>query len=170
MQQQSAHLEILPLTVKKFFAEMSEIKDKVGTNIVLKPKRVASLENKRRDTATIDSRSVAFMIANAAEDKKGRGTIVLDVRQITLLADYFVIVGGDTATQVRAIVEGIDESLSEYGYSPRAIEGKKDGRWVLIDYGDIIVHILQEKERNFYKLEQFWNQALIVDRRDWAKD
>lgn len=142
----------------------------MGTNIVLKRKRVASLETKRRDNTTIDSRSVAFMIANVAEDKKGRGTLVLDVRKITLLADYFVIIGGDSATQVRAIVDGIDESLSLHGYSPRAIEGKKDGRWVLIDYGDIIVHILQEKERNFYKLEQFWNQALIVDRREWVKD
>ena len=142
----------------------------MGTNIIPKSMRAISLENRARRTSTIDSRSIAYLAANAAEAKKGHGALVLDVRQITLLADFFVIVGGDTGTQVRAIVEGIDESLSKHGYSPRAIEGKKDGRWVLIDYGDIIVHVLQEKERNFYKLEQFWNQALIVDRKEWAQD
>jgi len=119
---------------------------------------------------TIDSRKAAFTAANVAEEKKGHGGLVLDVRQVTLLADYFVIVGGETATQVKAIVEAIDERLTKLGYEPRGIEGKQEGRWVLLDYGDLIVHVLQERERNFYKLEQFWNQALIVDRKLWAED
>jgi ribosome-associated protein len=117
----------------------------------------------------IDSRGAAFAAANAAESKKAHGTVVLDVKQVTLLADYFVITGGDSATQVRAIVEAIDECLSKLGYAQRSIEGKKEGRWVLLDYGDIIIHVLHEKERNFYKLEQFWNHALIVHREDWEQ-
>ena len=89
---------------------------------------------------------------------------MLDVKQVTVLADFFVITGGDSPAQVKAIVDSVDESLTKLGYKPRSIEGKKEGRWVLLDFGDIIVHVLHEKERNYYKLEQFWNHALIVDR------
>ena len=116
---------------------------------------------------TLDSRQAAFIAANAAEDKKSLGTLVLDVGQVTVLADFFVIAGGDTLTQVRAIVDNIEEELSKVGYRPRTIEGKKEGRWVLMDYESIIVHVLHERERNFYKLEQFWNHALIVDPSEW---
>lgn len=118
----------------------------------------------------VDSRQAAFAAANAAEGKKGLGTLILDISKITVLAEYFVIVGGDTQQQVRAIVDGIDAALSELGYDPRAIEGRGDGRWVLLDYGDVIVHVLKEEERNFYKLEQFWNQALIIDRKEWVQE
>jgi len=125
------------------------------------------LESRAAAHQSLDSRNAAFLAANAAESKKGHGTLVLDLRQVTLLADYFVIVGGDTAIQVRAIVDAVDEELGKHGVSARGTEGKKDGRWVLVDYGDVIVHVLQEKERNYYKLEQFWNQALIIDRSEW---
>jgi len=128
------------------------------------------LAARARAITTIDSRTAAFTAANLGEAKKGHGTVVLDVRQVTLLADYFVIVGADSAAQVKAIVDAVDEGLSELGHRPMSIEGKKDGRWVLIDFGDVIVHVLQEKERSYYKLEQFWNQALIVDRKEWLED
>lgn len=123
---------------------------------------------RRSSTLTsVDSRTAAFIAANACEDKKGKGTLVLDVRQVTLLADYFVITGGESASQVRAIVDAIDEKLAPHGCKAIGSEGRKEARWVLVDYGDIIVHVLQEKERNFYKLEQFWNHGLIVDRHEW---
>ena len=117
-----------------------------------------------------DSRKLAFFAANIAESKKALTTLILDIRTVSLLADYFVITGGQTSTQVRAIADGIDENLSKLGLNPRSIEGKKEGRWVLLDYEDIIVHVLQERERSFYKLEQFWNHALIVDRKEWYRD
>lgn len=117
-----------------------------------------------------DSRNVAFLAANAAESKKAIGTLILDVRTVTILADYFVITGGQSTAQVGAIADAIDENLAKLGLKPRSIEGKTEGRWVLLDYEDIIVHILQDKERNYYKLEQFWNHALIVDRQEWYRD
>ncbi len=123
------------------------------------------MEARTLTAATINSRNAAFTAANIAETKKGVSTMVLDVRQVTLLADYFVIVGGDSTPQVRAIVEAIEAGLSALSYPPRSIEGKRDGRWVLLDFGDVIVHVLQSKERNYYKIEQFWNHALIVDHR-----
>ena len=117
-----------------------------------------------------DSRTAAYLAANTAEAKKGHGTLILEVGQVTVLADFFVIAGGETLTQVRAIVDAIDEALSKLGMRPRSIEGKKEGRWVLMDYEQIIVHVLHERERNYYKLEQFWNHALIVDRHEWIED
>lgn len=128
------------------------------------------MEARAKAITDIDSRNAAFKAANIAETKKGVGTLVLDVRQVTLLADYFVIVGGDSAAQIKAIVEAIDEGLSEFGWQAKSIEGKTDGRWVLIDFGDVIVHVLQDRERNYYRLEQFWNHALIVDRKEWLRD
>jgi ribosome-associated protein len=113
---------------------------------------------------------MAFIAANLAESKKALSTLILDIRTVSILADYFVITGGQTSTQVRAIADGIDEGLSELGFTPKSIEGKREGRWVLMDYEDIIVHILQEKERSYYKLEQFWNHALIVDRNEWYRE
>lgn len=128
------------------------------------------LEKRASGPASLDSREAAFTAANLAESKKGFGTVVLDVRQVTLLADYFVITGGDTGVQVRAIVDAIDLSLSEMGRHAKSIEGKAEGRWVLLDYGDVIIHVLQERERSFYRLEQFWNHALVVDRKEWVQD
>jgi len=142
----------------------------LGTTIVLKLEQTTSLEKRAGFTPTIDSRNAAFAAANAAEAKKGFGTIVLDVQEVTLLADYFVIVGGETSTQLKALVEAIDARLAQLGCELYAREGGKEARWVLLDYGDVIVHVLQERERNYYKLEQFWNQALVVDRREWLED
>jgi ribosome-associated protein len=120
-------------------------------------------------TCTVDCRQAAYLAANVAYTKKAHRTLVLDVSRVTLLADYFVITGGQTANQVRAIAEAIDQKLVELGYRHRFLEGKAESRWVLLDYGEIIVHILQEKERSFYKLEQFWNNALIIDSKQWLK-
>lgn len=121
-------------------------------------------------SAQIDSKETAYLAANSAEEKKAISTLILDVRTVTLLADYFVITGGQTSTQVRAIANAIEDSLSKLGLQAKSIEGKTEGRWILMDFGDVIVHILQEKERNYYNLEQFWNHALIVDRKEWFKD
>ena len=117
-----------------------------------------------------DSRNVAFVAANAAESKKAVGTLILEVKTVTILADYFVITGGQSTSQVKAIADAIDNELAKLGLKPKSVEGKSEGRWVLLDYEDIIVHILQEKERNYYKLEQFWNHALIVDRNEWYRE
>jgi ribosome-associated protein len=118
----------------------------------------------------MDSRQTAFAAANIAHAKKGQGTLILDVSHISIFCDYFVITGGDTTTQVRAIVEAIDEQLSKFGYTCKSIEGKKEARWVLMDYKNVVVQVLKEEERNYYKLEQCWNHALVVDRREWLKD
>jgi ribosome-associated protein len=159
----------LPMA-EDFQKKYSEKESKVGTNKVRTSESESRLPKPSKSGSKVDSRHASFMAANAAESKKGHGTLVLDVGQVTVLADYFVIAGGETPTQVRAIVDAIDDTLAKLGMQPRSIEGKKEGRWVLMDYESIIVHVLHERERNFYKLEQFWNHALIVDRLEWLED
>jgi ribosome-associated protein len=151
------------------FGQGCENWHKLGTKKVLEG-RESLFEKRATGPASLDSQRAAFTAANLAESKKAFGTVVLDVRQVTVLADYFVITGGDTAVQVRAIVDAIDKGLSELGHRARSIEGKADARWVLLDYSDVIIHVLQERERSFYRLEQFWNQALVVDRKLWVEE
>ncbi len=139
----------------------------MGTNRVRTSETEIHLSKQAKRPFQIDSRKAAFIAANMAEEKKGRGTLILDVGQVTVLADYFVITGADSLTQVRAIVDGIEEALDGFGLTPANVEGKKEGRWVLMDYEQIIIHVLHERDRNYYKLEQFWNHALIVDRGQW---
>jgi ribosome-associated protein len=132
--------------------------------------RERSLAETVKAASTLSARELAYKAANIAESKKAISTLVLDVVKVTPLADFFVITGGDSVTQVRAIVDAIDETLSKYGWQPRSIEGKLEGRWVLMDYEVIIVHVFHQKERDYYKLEQFWNHANPVERLDWYDD
>jgi len=113
------------------------------------------------------SRQAAYEAAIVAEEKKSLGTLVLDVRKVTVLAEFFVICGASSQSQAKAIVNGIEEALHKFDYQPLTVEGKAEGRWILLDYGPIIVHVLQERERTFYNLERFWNHALIVDKTVW---
>ncbi len=101
----------------------------------------------------------------AASDKRGSGIVVLDLRQISVITDYFVIVDAGTEVQVRAIAEGIQEALVERGVTTLRREGWEDARWVLLDYGDAVVHVFRTEEREYYDLERLWGDAprLVLD-------
>lgn len=107
-----------------------------------------------------ETRAFAFTIAEAAEDRKGSNIVLLRVSEVSYLADYFVIVTGFSAAQVRAISGAIAHKVEmEWQRMPVRIEGEGEGTWVLMDYGDAIVHILMPHEREFYNLEAFWGHA-----------
>jgi ribosome-associated protein len=107
----------------------------------------------------LDSKEKAVLIAGAALEKKATDLVVLDVREITTLADYFVICSGNTSRHVKAIAEEVDYRLSlEREYYLR-VEGFPECRWVLMDYGDIIVHIFEPVVREFYDLDGLWGDA-----------
>ena len=116
------------------------------------------------------SRQAAYAAANAAETKKALGTLILDVRKVTVLADFFVICGASSQSQVKAIVSSIEKTFDSLGFKALTVEGKTEGRWVLMDFGSVMVHVLQERERAFYSLEKFWNHALIVDKTSWSNE
>lgn len=103
-------------------------------------------------------------IAEAADDRKGGNIVVLQVAEVSYLTDYFAIATGFSKTQVRAICDGIEERVEkELQRRPLRTEGKADGVWVLLDYGDAIAHIMMPAEREFYNLEAFWGHAERID-------
>jgi ribosome-associated protein len=111
------------------------------------------------------SLAVALVAAQAAEDRKAEDILVLKVSEVSYLADYFVIATGFSTTQVRAIYQAILKAIeAELGRVPVSVEGQGEGIWTLIDYGDVVIHILLPEEREFYNLEAFWGHAEKIDR------
>jgi ribosome-associated protein len=98
----------------------------------------------------------------AAEEKKSWNVTVLDIRKITVIADYFIICSGRSKTQVQAIAENILEKMEKEGVAAQRREGFREGEWVLLDFGDVVVHIFQDAVRQFYNLERLWGDAPVV--------
>lgn len=112
---------------------------------------------------TIEAIELARQIVDLIADKKGENIVLLDVRERTTIADYFVICDGSSERQLKAIVEGITETIKkEHRLSARFIEGDPVTGWVLIDYVDVIVHIFAPERRAFYDLEGFWYEAAVL--------
>jgi ribosome-associated protein len=110
------------------------------------------------------SKELALTIAQAADDRKGGDIIVLQVGQVSYLADYFVIVTGFSKAQVRAISQSIEHQVETvWQRLPLRTEGQSDSSWILQDYGEVIVHILLPQEREFYNLEAFWGHAEQIE-------
>ncbi|HHT64394.1 MAG: ribosome silencing factor [Bacillota bacterium] len=106
------------------------------------------------------SHDLARACADAVRAKKGKDIVIMDLRGISIIADYFVICTGANNQQVTAISDHIEEKLvQDESVSPLRIEGLKDARWVLMDYGSVVVHIFQEEERQYYNLERLWGDA-----------
>lgn len=99
------------------------------------------------------------LAAQAADDKKANDIQIMDMRSISPVTDYFVICSANSTTQVQAITDNIEDKLAEHGYNPLRREGYNEARWVLLDYGDCVVHVFLEEERHFYSLEQLWGEA-----------
>lgn len=115
-------------------------------------------------TPTIDSKELAWQIALAAEDKKAEDIVLLEVSEVSYLADYFVVITGFSRTQLNAIAESIEERLeTEFALQPMRVSGKKEGDWVVQDYGDVIAHIFLPEAREYYALEAFWGHAERIE-------
>jgi len=99
------------------------------------------------------------LYVKAALGRKALGLVVLDVRELTSVADAFIICSGSSNRQVTAIAEFIQAELKKAGKKPLSVEGKKEGHWVLLDYGHVIIHVFYESVRNFYDLEGLWVDA-----------
>lgn len=110
------------------------------------------------------SRELAITVAQAASDRKAGDIVILRVAEVSYVADYFVMVTGYSRPQVRAIAGAIaDQVEQELQQRPLRTEGQAEGNWLLLDYGDVIVHIMSPKEREFYNLEAFWGHAERID-------
>ena len=113
--------------------------------------------------AGIGSWEKALLVTRFALEKKARDLVVMEVRDVTSIGDYFVICAGSSDRQVQSIAQGIEENLSEAGHPPLSVEGVHRGHWVLMDFYDVIVHIFYEPVREFYDLEGLWGHAPRVE-------
>jgi ribosome-associated protein len=109
------------------------------------------------------SRKKWLASVNAALDKKAEDLVLLKMRGVASYADYVLMCSGRSDRQVQAIAQSIETELKKLGYRPLGIEGKSHGQWVLIDYGDVIIHVFQESVRKFYDLEGLWIDAPRVE-------
>lgn len=112
------------------------------------------------------SRDLAVAAARAAADKQGERIVVMDVRELIVITDYFVIASGGSERQVRTIVEEVEKALRGLGMKPVRREGEQEHRWVLLDYVDIVVHVFAPEEREFYDLERLWRDAPVLQWED----
>lgn len=112
---------------------------------------------------TLSPKQIVNIAHKAADDKKAKDITVLDISDISIICDYFLICTGGSRTQVQAVAENIEEELEKSGVRPLRKEGFREGTWILLDYGDVVVHVFQEMERDFYNLERLWGDAQVVE-------
>jgi ribosome-associated protein len=109
---------------------------------------------------TDSSKYLALQAALAADDRKAADMLLIRVVEVTVIADYFLIVTGFSRAQLRAIAESIEAKVQEVCQrEPNHVEGKNNGNWVLVDYGDVIVHVMSTEDREYYNLEAFWSHG-----------
>lgn len=109
------------------------------------------------------SKKMAEIAILALEDKKAVDVKIINIEQISTLADYFIVASGMNRSQVQALSDNVDELMSKAGYEPKQIEGYRDANWILLDYGDIVIHIFDEENRLFYDLERIWRDGILTD-------
>lgn len=109
----------------------------------------------------MDSSQKAKLIAKLAQDKKAHDILIMDMRKVFDLTDYFIILSADSSRQIKTIADHILESMKKNGFYVWHTEGYQDSRWVLLDYGDAIVHLFIEEARRFYELERLWRDVPI---------
>ena len=107
-------------------------------------------------------KDIVRIIYDALTEKKGEEIKVDDISEISVMADYFVITNGNNSSQVDALVENVEEKMQKAGIPLKQREGQRSSTWVLLDYGDVIVHIFDKENRSFYNLERVWNDGKTV--------
>lgn len=119
----------------------------------------------------LESSKLASIIARILDNKLAKDIVILDISNVSILADYFVICSADTTTQVRAITSVVREKIKDlFDRIPAGEESDVKNRWNLLDYGDVIVHVLHKEEREFYALEKFWSHGCKIDNETWMHD
>ena len=110
-----------------------------------------------------ESREMVKLIYHALEDKKASDITVIDITGVSCLADYIVITNGENSNQVQAMADSVDEAMTKAGHTCRGLEGYTAANWILLDYGDVVVHIFSRDDRRFYDLERIWRDGKVVE-------
>lgn len=117
----------------------------------------------------MESKEILELAVKAADSKRAEEIIALDVSEVSVMADYFVIMDANSKRQVQAIAEAVVEQAHKNDIVIKSVEGKQAGNWVLVDLGDVIVHVFQKDQRQFYNLEKLWSQAPMVNIDQWVE-
>lgn len=105
----------------------------------------------------MESKELALAVCAALSDKKGEDIVCIDVKDKTSLCDYFVLASGTSSTHIKTLAETVEEKMEKnFALAPTRVEGVRDGRWSVLDYGDVIVHVFTREAREFYRLERLW--------------
>ena len=118
----------------------------------------------------MDSKQLLEMVVKAADGRRAEDIVALKVDEISPMADYFVIMTGGSDRQVQAITNAIVEKAHEENVKIGSVEAKNHAQWVLVDLGDVVVHVFREETRQFYNLEKLWADAPLVNINDWIND
>lgn len=111
----------------------------------------------------MNSKELAKLALKGLEDKKAQDIKIIDISEVSVMADYFIIANGTNRNQVQALADNVEEKLKDAGVVPRQIEGYRTANWILMDFNDIIVHIFNEEDRLFYNLEKIWLDGKVID-------
>ncbi len=111
----------------------------------------------------METNIIAKEIYNALDEKKADDIKIIDIGKITVIADYFIIAGGLNVRQVKTLADNVEEKLGKLGVTPKSIEGYRDANWILMDYGNVIVHIFNQDQRLFYDLERIWTDGILTE-------
>lgn len=110
------------------------------------------------------SKLMAKLAYQALEEKKGEDIQVIEISDISSIADYFIIANGTNALQVDTLVDSVEETLGKHGFHPQRIEGIRSASWILMDYGDVVVHVFSKEDRLFYNLERIWRDGKTINK------
>lgn len=124
---------------------------------------MTTINNSEKEKQMSKSLEMVKLAKTALEDKKAGDIKVIDISGVSVLADYFIIADGSNVNQVQAMVDNVDEVLGRAGYECKQMEGYGTGGWILMDYGDIIVHAFCREDRLFYDLERIWRDGKVLD-------
>ncbi|MFC6289155.1 ribosome silencing factor [Levilactobacillus angrenensis] len=117
----------------------------------------------------MESKAILEVAVKAAENKRAEGMVALDMTKVSLMADYFLIMEANSNRQVQAIADEIVDQMNVHDVAIRDVEGKNSAEWILIDLGDVVVHVFQKDQRSHYNLEKLWSDAPEVDLGQWVE-
>ena len=136
------------------------MKPKNASKVFSKDRRITGEKQMNR------SKEMAGLAVRALEDKKAADVKVLDIAAISTLADYFIIASGANRNQVQAMADNAEEILGRAGYHARGVEGYRNGNWILLDFGDIVIHLFDQANREFFSIDRLWRDGKEVDLHD----
>ena len=109
---------------------------------------------------------ITKLVVEALEDKKAEDVTIIDIHEISAVADYFVVANGTNQNQLQAMRDAVDEAMYQRGIHARQVEGNQNSTWILMDYEDVIVHIFSKEDRLFYDLERIWRDGKVIEKDD----